>query len=905
TREMVLIHQGEGFRKVPVKKGKTIYALDTDGSGRIFLGGNNTFGVILPTEKGKLTYHSMTPLVPDSIKEFGLVWDVWCAPKGGVYFMTNDRIFHYKKGRIGTIPAENRFHNLYVPEDRLIVQDIAQGLFRIEDGEKEYLENTDSLAGLATIRGVFSGKKGWTVFTSSDGFFRYRPSSGQLDPFPLEDQKKDPPYDALFKDKLYTVTTLEPDRNPYGAAYAVGTIKNGVYFIGPEGKVLTHMGKEEGLPAYMIWQLVTNKYGDLWAATNNGIALIHSGAPFTQVEEGQAFQKGVMDVERYPPAQSSTHPDIGSLFLGTKQGLWKWHQEKESFVNRWEVKCREILLYPISSDKSRSHGSSLILAMMGRGVIEIPPSAIENGNEKEEAVKLTGKYAKDMAHLPATAHGIEEDLLIVGGRNGIFVIDPTASRTDSTRFYLKHEKIPGPPVQVQWESKKQASDSIRIWAGTPSSGALAITTDSALKVGNVTRYDTSNSLPRGAIRVFRHPDKKDQVLLGTEKGLYKTGNGSVEPYCELGKQFCEEGRQILRMSQGPYGEVWLNDITDGPGIIKKAFLTKEKERRVASTRFRALNIGTVRDILPEKERVWMGGDHGLAAYHREVRMELKDWNCFISEVRGADDSLLFGGHFAKKNRSNSLRIRDKKFDRVLKKEQTASMEPVLPYSSGRLLFEFTAPYPVLQEKVMYRYRLNEFDSSWSNWTKETKKEYTSLPVGTYRFDVQARNVFLQKSRTRSYSFRILPPWYRTWWAYGAYTIAGTGFVWLLIWLNGRRLLRQKERLEAIVQNRTQEIQEQKAVIEEAHNEITESIDYARKIQYALLQNEEQLSDHLPEHFILFKPQAKVSGDFYWIKEQEGYLYIAAVDCTGHGVPGAFMSMLGISQLNEILANGGT
>ena len=105
---------------------------------------------------------------------------------------------------------------------------------------------------------------------------------------------------------------------------------------------------------------------------------------------------------------------------------------------------------------------------------------------------------------------------------------------------------------------------------------------------------------------------------------------------------------------------------------------------------------------------------------------------------------------------------------------------------------------------------------------------------------------------------------------------------------------------------------QKVIIEEKNKDIIDSINYAKRIQDALLKEEEHVSKHLPEHFVLFKPKDIVSGDFYWAFEKtlpssngEGvgvrYWYLAAVDCTGHGVPGAFMSMLGIAFLNEITA----
>lgn len=97
------------------------------------------------------------------------------------------------------------------------------------------------------------------------------------------------------------------------------------------------------------------------------------------------------------------------------------------------------------------------------------------------------------------------------------------------------------------------------------------------------------------------------------------------------------------------------------------------------------------------------------------------------------------------------------------------------------------------------------------------------------------------------------------------------------------------------------IEHQKHLVDEKQKEILDSIRYAKRIQNAILKSEEHESAHLPEHFILFKPKDIVSGDFYWAFEKSHYLYLAAADCTGHGVPGAFLTMLGISFLNEISA----
>jgi serine phosphatase RsbU (regulator of sigma subunit) len=127
----------------------------------------------------------------------------------------------------------------------------------------------------------------------------------------------------------------------------------------------------------------------------------------------------------------------------------------------------------------------------------------------------------------------------------------------------------------------------------------------------------------------------------------------------------------------------------------------------------------------------------------------------------------------------------------------------------------------------------------------------------------------------------------------AYLILGVIIVYLSIKIYTRRLKQENLRLEGIINERTTEIRKQK-------EEITDSIQYASRIQRALLPPEKLIDDHNIEHFILFKPRDIVSGDFYWMGSKNDRLLIVAADCTGHGVPGAFMSMLGMTFLDEIV-----
>ncbi|HXB40708.1 MAG TPA: tetratricopeptide repeat protein, partial [Bacteroidia bacterium] len=114
----------------------------------------------------------------------------------------------------------------------------------------------------------------------------------------------------------------------------------------------------------------------------------------------------------------------------------------------------------------------------------------------------------------------------------------------------------------------------------------------------------------------------------------------------------------------------------------------------------------------------------------------------------------------------------------------------------------------------------------------------------------------------------------------------------------------KRKANQLLEAQNSEIQQQKEVIEESNKNMTDSITYAKRIQEAILPAKELKYRLFPDAFVFYHPRDIVSGDFYWFAEKEGRRIIAAVDCTGHGVPGAFMSMIGIDQLNHIVLQNG-
>jgi serine phosphatase RsbU (regulator of sigma subunit) len=129
-------------------------------------------------------------------------------------------------------------------------------------------------------------------------------------------------------------------------------------------------------------------------------------------------------------------------------------------------------------------------------------------------------------------------------------------------------------------------------------------------------------------------------------------------------------------------------------------------------------------------------------------------------------------------------------------------------------------------------------------------------------------------------------------------------VFMFINYRTAQLAKEKKILAEKVEERTVELKTTNDKLSVAFNDIKDSINYAKKIQNAILPLDEEIRKALPQSFVLFKPRDVVSGDFYWFNKKNNKVYIAAVDCTGHGVPGAFMSMIGNSLLNEIVSSKG-
>ncbi len=221
----------------------------------------------------------------------------------------------------------------------------------------------------------------------------------------------------------------------------------------------------------------------------------------------------------------------------------------------------------------------------------------------------------------------------------------------------------------------------------------------------------------------------------------------------------------------------------------------------------------------------------------------------------------------------------------------------LNYKDNSVIFNFCSVCLANPDAIQYKFMLKGADEDWSPANKISMSNYPALSPGHYTFRVKASNAYGYWNETPSeYSFIVKPPFYLTpWFILVCLALAAIGVV-TVVKMRERNLRHEKKILEQKVVERTAEVVQKSVEIEEKNRDITASIRYAERIQRAMLPGEDTFADT----FVLYMPKDIVSGDFYWMYDNGELQFIAACDCTGHGVPGAFMSIIGHNSLDKVV-----
>ncbi len=224
------------------------------------------------------------------------------------------------------------------------------------------------------------------------------------------------------------------------------------------------------------------------------------------------------------------------------------------------------------------------------------------------------------------------------------------------------------------------------------------------------------------------------------------------------------------------------------------------------------------------------------------------------------------------------------------------------YKENNLAFSFSSGAESILAKESFTYRLKGIQDEWSIPNAEREIEFLSLPSGS--FELQVAIVFSNGkiSPISTLPFTINPPWWLSFWAKVIYVLMAIGCIGLYIRWRIFKLQKDQRKLQQKIDEATKEIvaQKKQAIeqgeqILESQRLIVESIEYAKRIQTAILPPKKLVQSFLPKSFIFYQPKDIVAGDFYWMETikrmDEEWIAFAVADCTGHGVPGALMSVL--------------
>ena len=411
-------------------------------------------------------------------------------------------------------------------------------------------------------------------------------------------------------------------------------------------------------------------------------------------------------------------------------------------------------------------------------------------------------------------------------------------------------------------------------------------------------------------------DKKNNIWIGTKNsGITKIDNTwGIERF----KIDSRKPINISDMTQDKDGNFWLSSTTDG---IYKYMPSLDSIVRFTTRDGLKKNFG-YHITCDYKNKIWICHHPGLTSIDvndMEFRRYGANYNMdyeFYQVSKDDDETLWFASengvihYFPDRDVKNNMppllnftaiTVDDKKID--------FTKHFTLPYPYRRpnynIKFAFTGisfkdPDGITYEYLLDDKSIDEDNDKWRNIGNTKFKEFERISAGDYVFKIRAFNSDgIPTINPISVSFTIELPFWRKWWFILLAILFFLFSLYLLIRYRERRLKQQKELLEKEVASQTIKLREQNEVIKRKNQDITDSINYAKKIQSSILPPRSLLQEMMPQSFIFFKPRDIVSGDFYWFNQKDDNFVICCADCTGHGVPGAFMSMIGTTMLNDI------
>ncbi|MFW5659724.1 MAG: triple tyrosine motif-containing protein, partial [Bacteroidota bacterium] len=790
----VMEFDGLDWRLIPLPDNAPATELAVSDSGRVYVGSNNGFGYLQPNDIGVLSYQSLRENLK-GVEDIGRVDDILIT-NDGVYFVAENGIYRWDGKQMSVVERQEK--STYGIKQLELLSDGT--LVSLQADKALPIQLPDNLKEVEFTAFTRYTDKSYILTTKSEIFLydggRFRKVNTKADDF--------------FENNIISEVTPTT-----GARYAVGTLRGGVVFMSPDGRIQTVLNQSAGLPNETVQGLYTDNQGGLWMLLEKGIARAEVNSPVSQFDENDGLKGDVNDMLR-----------VGkTLYVATQRGLY--------FLDTDEPRA---VFKPVYGILSNTWGVTMqrgeVYAGAGSGLYHLEKQDTANRIYKDElAGMLRSRVFRNRFYAPR-----------LKGLQVLEVSSPedTVGYQDVENFNREVQEMKEDRYGRLWVRGKR-------WTYIM---AFKAEVDSTVEFFNISY---GKDLPE-PYKLFKY---RGEVMFGTRRGFYKYDlqSGEMRKDSSLGERWLDQpidyfyqrrNGQVLINSAG---QLWLgtkNQETGEWAWDKRRFL-----------RFPGISVTFITEEFGNSPAVWIGHTDSLLRWDPSIQPDYTyDYLTLLRQVDiGRSDSLLFGGAF-----------RGWKGSYVGTRQDTINLQMSrLQSDFGRIRFRFAAPTFDEAGRTRYNYKLEGWDSTWSGWTTTNRVDYNNLPVGDYAFRVKAKNAYGQVGDEAQYQFVIQPLWYQTWWAITLFVIGGViilgALVWSFVKANSYRLRKKNENLQRIVDERTAEVREKNAaleqsneeirrakeeiekdkeIIEEQNQEITDSINYAFRIQKAILPADEDI-----------------------------------------------------------------
>jgi K+-sensing histidine kinase KdpD/CheY-like chemotaxis protein len=761
----VLEFDGASWRLISFPNQSTCRSLAKASDGTIYAGGVGEFGYLQANERGQMSFVSLSPDVPEQYRHFADVWSIDASPQG-IYFRTDKYLFRWNGKVMKVWEATNRYHIGVVVNGVQYIRQWGIGLMKMENDSLVLVPDGERFAGERIYVMLPFDEGRILIGTRTQGLFLY--DGKKFKPFKTE-------ADAfLAQNQLYLPGAILPD-----GTIALGTFSGGMAVIDHQGHLLYILDKSKGLLDNAVDYVYTDPSGNgVWLGLYKGISYLEIPSPLSVYSSVSGLEFPIYDIVRHK-GKLYVATNIGAFWLDKSSGRFR-------LIDGTADQCWDLL----------SLDDGLYLAQLNAGLVRI------NGDQ--------ATVIRPSVNYDFRANGIyhwehNPDFLFVSLDDGLGVLRRVSGSWQDVR------KIPANTTIFFTHEDENGS----LWLGSTNSGAVRIQLDTdsqddltAIKNAKVDYLGSEHGLPPGIVWPFKI---NKTIYYATTSGLY-VFDAETSRFKEDDTfspvEFSRVTQQYF-MTEDSKGRVWLNFGAESAVANPKGDGTYSIEK----TPFLRFFDDPMFTIYPEDNGItWFGGGDALIRYDSSVKKDYAiDYSALIRRVVVGEDSLIFGGTSVKEKGSERLR-----------------KSTTLDYTHNSLRFQFAAPTYDNPREIQYQSMLEGFDQRWSAWSKENKRDYTNLPAGSYKFRMQAKNIYLHLSSEAIYEFKILPPWYSTWWAYFIYVLFAAGAVFALVRLRTRQLEVRHRELEKTVEERTVEIQQkvnELAIINSVGSGLAKQLDF--------------------------------------------------------------------------------